>query len=317
MPDSVAVVVDPHAGGGRTRSIWPLYEKAIRRRFGKVTVDVIGHSGGVGDSVVAAAGLDHDLVIIVGDTGSANEAAEALLASGWTIAELPTIALLPVGAGADFTRSLGYSGSADAVVDAIADGHDAVIDVIRVTFVDDSGAPRVRHMVNTAGMGLSSRIARKANAARLNRMLSSHLVFFPKTIRALIAFRFPRVRVTVNGHEPIGTKIAEIVIANGRFYGGGMAIAPDAELDDGEFDLVVIRAQSKWRLIDQINRIYKGHHRNAPFVDILKGTHARVEPVGAGETLGLVLDGIPVGGAPMQAEILKAAFKIRAAARIV
>lgn len=313
MADSVVVIVDPFAGGGRGRSVWPAYEKALRRRFGAITVEMLGAPTGVSDLVVAAAGMGFGLLFVVGDTGSANEAVDALMNSGWPPDELPAFGLLPVGAGSDFSRALGISGTPEAIVAQAADGRNNLIDVVRVAFGDDDGLPRVRHMVNTAGLGLSARIAAKANVARLNRMFSSQTVFFLETLRALFTFRFPRVLVAVDGHEPIRTMAAEIVVANGRYYGGGMAIAPDAEVDDGAFDVVVIRAQSKIRLIDQINRIYHGGHRNAAFVDMIRGEKVRIAPAGPNEILGLVIDGIPVGRAPMQAEIVKSAVKVRSA----
>lgn len=307
----MTVIVDPQAGGGRGRKQWPDYEKALRHRYGELRVEMIGTGDELGAALLAAGRRGDMLVYIVGDTGSVNEAANALMAAEIAPDDAPEVALLPVGAGSDFARAVGVVGKCAETVVALAEGTSRRIDAVRVQYVAPDGQLAHRHMINTGGLGLSSQIATKVNAARLNRMLSSQIVFFLETVRAMLAFRFPRVRVMIDGRKPIGTKVAEIVLANGRFYGGGMAIAPEARLDDGLLDIVVIRAQSKVQLIDNLNRIYKGGHRNLPFVDILRGGRVVIEPGGPEETLGVVLDGIPVGQAPIVAEIRPRAFKVR------
>jgi diacylglycerol kinase (ATP) len=107
--------------------------------------------------------------------------------------------------------------------------------------------------------------------------------------------------------------MALVAVANGRFFGGGMMIAPDADPTDGQFDIVIVRAAGKLKLIWDIRLLYGGRHRNHPAITILRGRKVVVEPLGDAEANAALVDvdGEAPGRIPAMFEILPGALKLR------
>ena len=107
--------------------------------------------------------------------------------------------------------------------------------------------------------------------------------------------------------------MALVAVANGQFFGGGMMIAPDAVLDDGLFDIVILRAAGKLGLIRDIRLLYGGRHRNHPAITILRGRKVVVEPLGDPLANGALIDidGESPGRIPATFEILPGALTLR------
>jgi diacylglycerol kinase family enzyme len=119
------------------------------------------------------------------------------------------------------------------------------------------------------------------------------------------------VRITIDDGEPVEAKMALVAVANGKFFGGGMMIAPDAALDDGQFDIVILRAASKLKLILDIRLLYGGRHRDHPSITILRGRKVVVEPIGGEDGALVDIDGESPGRIPATFEILPGALRLR------
>ncbi|MBK8457289.1 MAG: YegS/Rv2252/BmrU family lipid kinase [Phyllobacteriaceae bacterium] len=250
------------------------------------------------------------LIVVAGGNGVANEVADALLSTGLTAAELPELALIPVGVGVDLARGLGIPRDANSVMARLADpGATRLIDAGRVTYVGDGGGSADRYFLNCVSAGISAGIAASVNSARRVSFVPGQALFFMKSVQAVLSHRFSRMTVSVDGAVVTDEETALVAVANGRFLGGGMAIAPDAEMDDGLFDVVVIRGASKLYMLDNMNKIYSGAHRNMPEVTITKGREVRIAPT---ETTGFEIDGETPGHAPLQIDMLRGALRVRA-----
>ena len=142
------------------------------------------------------------------------------------------------------------------------------------------GRAAVRHFINIASLGLSGPTSRAVNKAKRSGKASGQLLFMWHTIRELIRYRFQDVRISVDGAPAIEARIAVAAAANGRFFGGGMMIAPQAELEDGLLDLVIFRGAAKLTLIKDMRLLYSGSHVNHPAVTMLRGRKIIVEPAG-------------------------------------
>lgn len=120
--------------------------------------------------------------------------------------------------------------------------------------------------------------------------------------------------MTVAGYPPIEGRIALVAISNGRYFGGGMMIAPDAALDDGLFDVVILRATGKLKLIWDMRLVYGGRHRDHAAVTILRGRQVTVEPLGDPVINGALveIDGEAPGRIPATFDILPGALTLKA-----
>ncbi|TIU65086.1 MAG: diacylglycerol kinase family lipid kinase, partial [Mesorhizobium sp.] len=260
---------------------------------------------------LAASGFD--LVIAAGGDGTASETADGLLQAFDETGRVCELGLLPCGTGIDFARGLGLPRDIDATLKHIAEAKPRKIDAGRICYIDDHGALASRHFINIASLGLSGATDRAVNADKRKGKVSAKALFFWRTVVEFMRYRFQDVRITVDDGRPVEARMALVAVANGKFFGGGMMIAPDAELGDGAFDIVILRAASKLRLIWDIRLLYGGRHRNHPAITILRGKKVVVEPLGDVEKNGALvdIDGESPGRILATFEILPEALTLR------
>jgi len=309
----VGVILNPVAGGGRCRQNWPQMAAALARHFGGFEMREMQAGGDAERLALDFAACGFDLVIAAGGDGTVSEAADGLIQAFLETGRMVELAMLPCGTGGDFAHALELPRELDALVARIAGGKGRGIDVGRIAYVDDSGALASRHFVNIASLGLSGRVDRAVNADRRKGRVSAKALFFWRTVAEFVRYRFQAVRITVDDSPPIERRVALVAVANGKFFGGGMMVAPDAVLDDGQFDIVILNAASKLQLLRDLRLVYGGRHRDHPAVTILRGRKVVVEPAGdAAENHAFVdIDGESPGRIPASFEILSGALKLR------
>jgi diacylglycerol kinase (ATP) len=311
---TVGVVVNPVAGGGRLRRERPRIDAALAQHFG---TDVeVAETKGPGEACALARSMalsGAELVIAAGGDGTASEVADGLLQAFQENGRLADLALLPCGTGADFARGFGMPDDFEAALARIAASKPRRIDAGLVCYIDDHGALASRHFINIAGLGMSGATDRAVNADTRKGRGSAKLFFLWHTVVEFFRYRFQHVRISVDDAAPVEARIALVAVANGKYFGGGMMIAPDAELHDGAFDVVVLRAASKLKLILDIRLLYGGRHRNHPSITILRGKKITVEPLGDPIVNGALLDidGESPGRIPATFEALPGAISIR------
>ncbi|MHA6686608.1 diacylglycerol/lipid kinase family protein [Mesorhizobium sp. A556] len=307
----VGVILNPVAGGGGLKRNWPEVAAALTRHFGAFELHETQGSGDAARLAFDLSAEGFDLVIAAGGDGTASEAADGLLQASIEGRGTAALALLPCGTGIDFARGLGLSGDLEASLKQIAEAKGRRIDAGRISYVSDDGALASRHFINIASLGLSGATDRAVNADKRKGRFSAKALFFWRTVFEFIRYRFQNVRITIDDGEPVEAKMALVAVANGRFFGGGMMIAPDAALDDGQFDIVILRAASKLKLIQDIRLLYGGRHRNHPSITILRGRKVVVEPVGDGDSALVDIDGESPGRIPATFEILPGALTLK------
>lgn len=302
---TIGVVVNPAAGGGRLGQIWPTLAAALERVLGPLSVLRTTRSGEGRQLAEQHLRNGADLVISAGGDGTANEVVDGLLGAGGG----PQLGVISVGTGRDFIRTLGVSREIDAAVAALGSGRSRAIDAGRVTYRSDAGATETRHFLNVASIGVSGPTVRAVNAAKHGRPVHAKAAFYFHTVVELMRYRAQPVRVAFDDGEVIEVTTALVVAANGRYFGGGMMIAPDAELDDGLFDALVYRAEGKLRMVSDFNKIYRGAHTTLPRVTIKRCRSFTVESLG--EPLILEADGESPGRIPATFEVLPKALVLR------
>jgi diacylglycerol kinase (ATP) len=309
----VGVVLNPIAGGGKLKQHWPEVGASLKRHFGDFEMRETQAEGDAERLALDLAATGFDLVIAAGGDGTASEVADGLLQASRETGRTAELGLLPCGTGSDFARGLGLPREFDATLKQIAGARSRKVDVGRICYIDDHGALASRHFINIASLGLSGATDRAVNADKRKGKVSAKALFYWRTVWEFIRYRFQDVRITVDDGTPVEARMALVAVANGRFFGGGMMIAPDAELDDGEFDIVILRAAGKLQLIWDIRLLYGGRHRNHPAITILRGKKVVVEPLGDVERNGALvdIDGESPGRIPATFEILPGALTLR------
>ena len=154
-----------------------------------------------------------------------------------------------------------------------------------------------------ASFGFDSDANRLANEAKL---VKGNAVYLYAALRALAAWKPARFSVTVDGerHEITGFTVA---VGNSKAYGGGMFVLPQAELDDGQLDVMLSREASKLRFLRELPKVFKGAHVDSPSVEFLRGE--RVE-VASDRPFVIYADGDPIGATPATIRVERRCLRV-------
>jgi YegS/Rv2252/BmrU family lipid kinase len=233
---------------------------------------------------------------VIGGDGTVNEVVNG--AAG-TDAE---IAVLPCGTGQDFGRTHGIPSRFDDAVRVALGGETRTIDLGRV---ECEGAAS-RFFANVGSAGMSGAVARRANA--MTKALGGRATFFYALTREFLAWQNTRVTVELDGGIRREGPMHDVIVANGRYHGGGMKLAPDARQDDGAFDVVLIGDVTKPDFITTAPKLYSGRYLTHPKVELLRAGTVAIDAEGA---LPLEVDGEPIGTTPARFEVVPSALRLR------
>lgn len=306
------VILNPVAGAGKAAKVWPAFEAELERQVGLFDLRRTARA----DEAVTIAGAmardGYELIVAAGGDGTISETVDGILRSGNVALAQPRLGILPCGTGSDLARTLKLDGTPSEMVRRLTQGTGRLIDAARVGYTGADGRKAERYYINISSLGLSGPTSRAVNAAKRSNSASGQMVFMWHTIKELIKYKFQTVRITVDDQPPIEAQVALVAAANGRYFGGGMMIAPDASEDDGLLDVVIFRGAAKLRLILDLRLLYTGAHRNHRQVTILRGKKVLVEPVGdpALNTALLDVDGEAPGQIPALFEVLPKAIRV-------
>jgi diacylglycerol kinase (ATP) len=238
--------------------------------------------------------------VVVGGDGSVNEVVNGI--AGRNDVE---IAVLARGTGWDFARSLGLPHRLDQAVAVALATTTRTIDLGRVSYRSWSGAEAQSYFANVASVGMSGAIAQRANDT--SKALGGKVSYVWATIAVFARWSNTEVHVRVDDEER-RARMHDVVVANGPSFGGGMKIAPDAEPDDGFFDVLLIGDLTKRDLMVTLPKTYRGAHLPHPKAELLRGTTVTVD---APEPLPIQLDGEQPGTTPARFELVPSALRVR------
>jgi YegS/Rv2252/BmrU family lipid kinase len=236
------------------------------------------------------------LLVVVGGDGTVNEVANGVAG---TDAE---IALLASGTGEDFGRTHGVPERFEDAVRTALDGKTKTIDLGRV---ECEGSPP-RFFANVGSAGMSGSVARRANG--MSKVLGGRATFFYALTREFLAWRNTEVTVELDGGVRREGRLHDVIVANGNFHGGGMKLAPDAQQNDGLFDVVTIGDVNKLDFLTTAPKLYSGHYLSHPKVELLRSAGVAID---AAEPLPLEVDGEPIGTTPARFEVVPGALRLR------
>ena len=215
------------------------------------------------------------------------------------------IAVIARGTGWDFARSLGLPRKIDRAIDVARSGETRTIDLGRATYRAWAGGEAQSFFANVASAGMSGAIAQRANDS--SKALGGKVSYLWATFAVFARWSSTEIHVTVDG-ETRQARMHDVIVANGPYVGGGMKIAPEAELDDGTFDVLLIGDLTKGDLVLTMPKIFRGTHLPHPKAELLRGAEVSVD---ADDRLPIELDGEQPGTTPARFEIVPRALRVR------
>ena len=293
---AIGVILNPKAGGGRALRLLPRVVAALRELDELHHVHVTAAPGEAIEVARRFAGDGMRLVVAVGGDGTLNEVANGLLAAeGGPV----PLGVVPAGRGADFVRTLDGPKDPAAALARICRVAPRPIDVGRATFADGTS----RAFVNVGGLGFDAAVAVRAANSRLP---GSTIPYLRGLAGALVRYRNLPMTVDADGAHFAGL-IRSVVVANGKFFGGGMKIVPAAALDDGLLDLAILGDLTRLDLVRNVPRVYRGTHVTHPKFTHLTARSIRVESAAPAQ---VQLDGELVGTAPVTFTVEPGALRV-------
>jgi YegS/Rv2252/BmrU family lipid kinase len=238
--------------------------------------------------------------VVVGGDGSVNE-----VVNGVAGREGVEIAVIPRGTGWDFARSLGIPRATDKAIAVALGGRARSIDLGRATYRPWAGGEARLWFANIASAGMSGAIAQRANDT--SKALGGKVSYVWATLAVFARWRTTDLSVTVNGETRTG-RMHDVVVANGPYFGGGMKICPEAQPDDGIFDVLLIGNLTKRDLMLTLPKTFRGRHLPHPKAELLRGAEVTVA---APEALPIELDGEQPGTTPARFELVPGALRVR------
>jgi YegS/Rv2252/BmrU family lipid kinase len=303
------VIVNPRSQGGATERRWGALADVIRQHYGPFEYQFTAGPGDGTRKAREALREGFDFVVAMGGDGTISEVADGLLDGDGSAREGALFGILPAGTGGDFRRTLGMPNTLPEAAAALRAGKTAKIDVGRLEYTSHDGQPAVRHFVNVSSFGIAGLVDDIVN--RSSKALGGRLSFMMATVRAQMRYRNQRVRLRVDGGTREEHTIHNVAVANGRYFGGGMMIAPDAKLDDAAFDVVELGDFSRMELLTSGMRVYKGTHVSLSKVRICRAQLVEAEPVESDEQVLLDVDGEQPGRLPARFRLLPRALRIK------
>ena len=215
------------------------------------------------------------------------------------------LATIPLGTGMDFVRTYGIPTRFDDAVRNAVGGTPRTIDVGRVAYREWSGGETERYFANVGSVGMSAAVAQRANG--MSKALGGKATFFYALVR--VFFEWDNTVISVQLDDATReARMHDVIVANGRWHGGAMLLAPEAEQDDGLFDVVLIGDVTKRDFVTTAPKIYKGTYLAHPKIELLR---SRTVAVDAAERLPIELDGEQVGTTPVRFEVVPRAVRVR------
>jgi len=258
------VIVNPHAGNGRTEKIWPNIESALEKSIGSFEVLQTTCRGDATDLSRRILKEDAARIVAVGGDGHLNEVLNGFIENDLPVNAESRLSFVMTGTGCDFQRSLGISGKWQNAVAELKDAKVRKIDVGKVTYTAADKTQKIRYFDNIASFGLSGAVDHCLEHSRLRDYLGGSPLFLWATIKTV--FTHPnqsiRFRIDDGPEEEICSRLG--LLANGRYFGGAMHAAPEAELDDGLLDLLMLKEISVAKFLWHLPKIYKGTHLKIP-----------------------------------------------------
>lgn len=306
QPNKIAVVVNPVSANGKTGKRWPLVKEAFEKTGAKI--DYTFTTGPLHATEITKNYLKegYNLIVSVGGDGTANEVVNGFFEQGKPVNELASAGFMSAGTGRDFGRTIETPKGINEAVEHILKSVVRPIDLGQVSYINNAGEKEKRLFINIAGLGLDGETVARVN--RTSKSLGGFISFLWGTVVSLMLYKNKQMTILVDGSEIVNEKIAVVVVGNGRYFGGGMCIAPGAEVSDGLFDVVVIKNMTKPTLLANLPRVYKGTHLTHPEVASLRG---RKVTVYSPEMALLDLDGEQPGRAPVEIEILPGVMPLK------
>ena len=302
------VVVNPRSANRQTGKRWLQTRAELRRALGEFGEEFT--AGPMHATQITARALKdgYGCIVAAGGDGTLNEVVNGFFEGGKPINPTAVLGVLPLGTGGDFRRTFGWPIDIRSSLARLRGSSTVPMDLGLLEYTAHSGEPATRIFANVCSFGASGVVDREVN--QRSKLLGGRLSFIFGTAAALMKYKDQTVELTVDGRAPEALRITTVSVANCRYFGGGMCVAPEASPCDGVFDVTIWSGYTLTDFVLKAKALYNGSHVK------LKGTRCfKCRSLGAASTEEVLLDvdGEQPGRLPCRLSVLAGALRLRVA----
>lgn len=264
------IILNPHAGSGRAGRLWTQIEPLLWEKLGELVVAITQRPEDVAHHLDKAYASGLNRVVSIGGDGTNHALVNALanLSEQYPDGEPVIYGMFPAGTGQDWARSAGIPlNDVQAAADWVANAQPHPTD-IGLLQLDN----RREHFLNIASAGLGGEVDKRVNQTAKRRPWT----FLAATVAAILRFQPQPIQIQLDGQDWYEGKALLVAVANGSTFGHGMKIAPNAQTDDGLFDVVLVKDASKVETLMALRRVYDGSHLTHPAVQFARAKQVKV-----------------------------------------
>ena len=301
----IAFIVNPNAAMGSTGKQWPKIRSFARDRLGPFEAHLTT-SPGDAIGLTRQALLDGaEQIVCVGGDGTFNEVVNGFMGEDGPIRHGALLSYIPRGTGCDFIKTAPIPKELDKAMDLILESHACHIDLGRLSYRDHHGRTSLRYFHNITSLGMGGEVDERVN--RTTKVFGGFISFIWATLIALLNYKTKRVRLRIDDTLEQNVIIWHLVVANGKYQGGGMFVAPDATIDDGLFHVTVIGDLSLPEVFWHLPKLYNGKLLEVSKVSTFE---ARKVEADSDERVLLDVDGEQLGELPVVVDIVPDALPL-------
>ena len=302
------VIVNPESNKGRTRKKWSQIKEGLKTFLKEFKYEFTEKPFHAAEISKAAIKDGTDLIVGVGGDGTMHEIANGFYENNQIINPETVLGIVPSGTGSDFSKSLNIPSGLKNALQVITQAPSNFIDIGKATFKNHSGQEEERFFLNVSDFGIGGEVVNKMNREKKERKTSSYLRCL---ISTFIGYKNKRLKLIIDGEEIPTDDYITGAIANGRIFGKGMKIAPQARLDDELFDIVLVKGMKAFEFLRNIWKIYSGTHLTHPKISLIRGKRIEAIPEDHEEDILIELDGEQCGKLPATFEIFSQRFYVK------
>jgi YegS/Rv2252/BmrU family lipid kinase len=295
------VIVNPFSAFGKTKERWQSIKDELKSIFKELKFEFTQAPNHATLITREAINQGYNHIVGVGGDGTINEIINGYMEDDKPLNQKTIISAFPSGKGNDFFRTISEK-TTKHWKEMYLEDKSRMVDVGKIK--TNSGE---RYFLNVSSFGFSGEVARKIY--KLKERIKTGAVYFIGALSVLAKYKAEQIRIIADGKEFTGKYLLGAV-CNGKYFGGNMKVAPDAEADDGYFDLIILKETSKFDVLKKLIKVYGGKHINEPGIEFIRAKHIIIQPV-VKEEIPIEYDGEVDFYLPAEFKIIPAAVKFK------
>ena len=296
----IAFIVNSKAGGGKVKRVWPGIEAQIQKMWGSSYA--VRYPQSKAQTIECAREElrnGAEMVVAVGGDGTLHDVVNGFFADQQPINPRAALAVLALGTGADFIRSLAWPTQISEALARLRQPEIKTLDLGQASFIGLSGQPESQYFINILDFGMGGAVVDRVN--HTTKFFGGKISFLWAIVTTLFTYQNKPVQFQIDGSLPQTQRINNFIIGNGKFFGGGLMPVPQAKLDDGYLDAVILGDLGLLEALRNLPKLRQGTHLDHPK---LKCYPARRVEAQSAEPVWIDMDGELVGQLPIAIQVI-------------